>query len=289
MNPTTKANIYLLISTIIWGATFPIVRNAMNHIDPNLFVAARYALAVIVLLPCVITLFAKTSMKLLIISACMGLLNAVAYITQTIGLQTIPASRSAFITGISVVLVPFFAASVRLNQLRGLDIICTIICLLGIYILTGADLRQITIGDQWTLVCAIAFALQITSLQYISSQPQDAKLLTFYQLLFTIPLAALFSWHSNIKDLLHVNVIIAVLFCAIFATAITYYLQIKYQKFTTPTKVALIFSLEPVFASIFGLFVNHEAITINILVGGLFVLLSLTLPTFLVILRSSRA
>lgn len=288
MQQTTKANLFLILATAIWGITFPLVRNAVAQIDPNLFVSVRFLLATLILLPWVIKSLKNTPKKLVLNCIIIGTLNAVAYITQSIGLKTISSSRSAFITGISVILIPFLAPLFKVGDLRPLDIVCSVICLIGLYILTDANIHEINAGELWTLLCALAFALQITYIQRMSTQLHDTKLLTFYIMLFTIPPAMIFSWSKDLHNLLHPDVVIGILFCAIFATTLVFMIQFKYQRFTTAAKTALIFSLEPVFASIFGLMINNEKITENIFLGGSIILLSLLLPTLITLFRDNR-
>lgn len=285
MHLTAKANLYLLLATIIWGLTFPLLRSALTNIDPSLFVAIRFLLAAIILLSFVWSKLPKTNNQILICSLIMGLLNSVAYLAQTIGLQTISAARSAFITGMSVILVPLLAPFFKVGSLRFIDIFSTLISLLGLYFLTGANLHDISTGDNWTLLCAVAFALQIVYLQQTSKKINDYELLAFYQLLFTVPVALLFAPLTTYPNLFYPNVIIALLFCAIFATTIAYFIQAKYQRYTTPTTVALIFALEPVFATIFGVLINRDGISVHTVIGGLLILLSLVIPTSLSVIK----
>lgn len=282
-----QANLYLLFITMIWGLTFPLIRNAMFNIDPNLFVAIRFLLASLLLLPFVLTKLKNTNKDIIISSLIMGLLNGVTYISQTTGLKTIPASRSAFITGLSVILVPLFAPFFKLGSLKIIDLICSVICVLGLYILTGADLKNINVGDQWTILCAISCSLQIVYLQYCIPRINNYEILTFYQLLFTAPLAVVFAPFANYHDLFYPNVLLALLFCAIFATIIAYLIQAKYQRYTTAAKAALIFALEPVFASFFGFFINGEIVTKYIIIGGILVLISLIIPSFIELVKKN--
>lgn len=287
MQQTTTANLYLILTSAIWGITFPLIRNAVAEIDPNLFVVCRFTFAALIFLPFVIKLLKNTPQKLLLNCIVIGSLNAIAYISQTIGLQTIDSSRSAFITGFSVILIPFLAPLFKVGSIKVLDILCSLICLVGLYILTGADFKLET-GEAWTLLAAIAFALQLTYIQRMSTQLHNVKLVTFYQILFTVPLALFFSWHTKINNLFHLDVIIGLLFCAVFATIIVFFIQLKYQKFVTATRTALIFSLEPVFATIFGLIINGEKLTKHSIFGGLIILISILLPTFIVIFKKYK-
>jgi len=281
MKATTTATLYLFLVTVIWGLTFPLVHNAVAHIDPFLFVFLRFLLGAITLLPLVWVSIKKTETKLLMGSIILGIVNSAAYTTQTISLQTESAARVAFITGLCVILVPFFMPLFKLGKPRLLEIICALICLIGLYILTGANINNISVGDMWSLLCAFLFATAITYLQRLSLQVKNHKPLAFYQILFTAPLPLLFSLHANYTVILRPSVIIALLFCAIAATSIAIYLQSKYQHFVSAPKAVLIYSLEPVFASVFGVILSDEILTREIIIGGLLILFSLALSPLL--------
>jgi drug/metabolite transporter (DMT)-like permease len=287
MQQTTKANLYLFLISAIWGMTFPLIRNALTEINPYLFVFFRFLLAALVMLPIVWKELTKTRKDLIIHSIIFGLLNAVTYTSQTIGLQTIDSASSAFITAIYVVLVPFLAPLFKTGKLHYIDIVSSLICLFGIYVLTGADM-QLDVGETWTLLAAGVFAVQITYMQRLSAKFKEYKLLTFYQLLFTTPPIFLFTLDTKYQTALHMDVIIGLVFCAIFATTLVYSLQTKYQKFTTANKASLIFATEPIFAALFGYLVNGELLTKNIILGGVLILVSLIVPISIEGLKKMR-
>lgn len=281
MNPTTKANCYLLFVTALWGITFPIIHNAVVLLNPFLFVGLRFTLAALFLLPLAWPALRKNGGKLLLGGIILGIINSAAYTSQTIGLQTIHSSRAAFITGLCVVLIPLLNPLFKLGKPSALDMLCSLLCLLGLYVLTGADFHAITTGDKWVLLCAVLFAIDISYLQKLSLRFNDHRTLAFYLILFTAPLPFLFSFHTDWHAVLYPSVLFGILFCAIAATSLALFLQAKYQPFTTAPKAALIYSLEPVFASIFGFVINGEPLTHKTYMGGLLILLSLMLPALL--------
>lgn len=281
MKLTNKANLYLLLVAAIWGVTFPLVHNAMAVVNPFLFVYIRFFFGALLLMPLAWSSLKTISPRLLTGCIILGLLNSGGYATQTIGLQTIPGARAAFITGLCVVIIPLLAPLFKLGRPTFIDIICSLICLYGLYILTGADIQKIMPGDYWVLLCAVLFALSITYLQYLYAHGKNFKALAFYQMAFTVPLPFLFSWGSNYHALLNLHAIIAVVFCTVFATTLAFYIQTKYQQHTSAPKAAIIYSMEPVFASIFGFFINGEILTRSTIMGGVLILFSLMLPAFI--------
>lgn len=277
MKLSSKANLYLVLATLMWGITFPLTRNALTAVDPFVFVGLRFAIATLVLLPSVWLLFHKTTQTILLSSLIIGALNAAAYLCQTIGLETVHSARAAFITGASVIFVPFLAPLFKLGKPSRLDLLCAVIGFIGLYVLM--DIRRLYLGhgDLWVFLGAIFFSLQITYLQRVSLLISDYQLLAFYQLLFTVPFVFLFTKGHSFSAALQPQALVGILFCAVFATSLAYYLQNKYQKFTSAPKAALIFALEPVFASLFGVLINHEVLAKTAVVGGSLLLLSLIL------------
>jgi drug/metabolite transporter (DMT)-like permease len=283
MKPVHKANLYLLCVSIIWGATFPIIRNAVAEINPFLFVGLRFLLGSFLLVPVLGGSLRTTNKKILISCALLGLINGAAYATQTIGLQTVASARAAFITGLSVVLIPLFAPFFKLGHLTFLDMLCSLICLFGLYVLTGANLHGITYGDAWVAFSSVLTALVICYLQRLSFDLKDhaSMTLAFYVVLFSAPLPLLFSIHANFAQVWQPAALFGLLFCALAATSFVFYIQATYQRLTTVPKAALIYALEPVFAALFGYLINGEPITYHMLVGGLIILASLTLAPLL--------
>lgn len=167
MKLSSKANLYLILATLMWGATFPLTRNALAEVDPFVFVSLRFALATLVLLPSVWILLGNTTRTILRSSLIIGVLNAGAYLCQTIGLQTVHSARAAFITGASVILVPFLAPLFKLEKPSRLDLFCAGIGFIGLYVLM--DIKHLYIGHEelWVFLGALCFSLQITYLQRI--------------------------------------------------------------------------------------------------------------------------
>ena len=287
MKLSSKANLYLALATLMWGVTFPLTRNALAEVDPFVFVSLRFVIATLVLLPLVYSIFYRATQPILLGSLIIGILNAVAYLCQTIGLETVSSARAAFITGSSVIFVPFIAPFFKLERPTHLDFVCGLLGFIGLYVLTDIRHLHINSGDFWVFIGAISFSFQITYLQRLTGVIQNYKLLAFYQVFFTVPFVSLLTKGHDFSSVFQPKAMIGILFCAVFATSFAYYLQNKYQKFTSAPKAALIFALEPVFASLFGFLINRELISKTTIYGGLLLLLSLFLPSLVSMVRQS--
>ena len=151
-------------------------------------------------------------------------------------------------------------------------------CLWGVYILTGSNITHFSIGYFWTSVVALTTALTVLYMQKVGANVSDYVLFIFYQLVAcaSIPLVSVVvqqdwvvHWNSHL--------IFALLYCAILASIVPFFIQSRFQQYTNPTRVGLIFTLEPVFASIFASLFNNEPLTRNIYIGGSIILASLLL------------
>lgn len=288
MPKSVKAELWLLLVSVLWGLTFPLIHDALLHISASFFVTARFLIAGIVFCPFVFGQLKKTSKTILANALALGALNTIAYFCQTKGLETIQPSRSAFITGVSVILVPFLMPLFKLGKPKLNDVYCVLLCLAGLYILTGATLTGFSIGDSWTLIGALATASTICLIQRLSKKSSQVLLLVFYQIIFTIPVPILFTSTTDYSHLFNLTALIAILFCAVFATNIVFYLQLRYQRDTSATRAAIIYALEPVFATFFSYFIVHEPITPHTLIGGTLIFCSIAITDIVKLLKNKK-
>ncbi len=268
MRIQTKANFALIMAVATWGLTFPLIKDAVKTITPTTFVTLRLVIAFLILLPLIIKNIHLNTKRILIGGIILGLLNGLTFITQTIGLQTTSAANAAFITALSVIIVPFLAPVFKLGRPQLTDILSASVCLLGFFVLTGASLTDIVAGDFWLLGSAIAVALFIIVLQLATRKKFNLTLLLGYQILFGIPVPLFFNWTSATQNHFTSMAWISIIFCSAFATCGSFFLVSKYQRYTTITKAAIIYTFEPLFAALFGYLINHEPISRYTALGG---------------------
>lgn len=258
----------LLFVTLCWGLSFPFIENAVQVADPMVFVTVRFLLAALFLTPTIIFSTSHHSKNVFIAGILLGACNTIIYASQSIGLQTLTAAETAFITSINVVLVPFILPFFALGKPRVHDILGSLLCFLGLFFLLGHDLSHANIAYAWVCLAAIFVAISIAYLQKVTSKKICVNYLVFYQVLFTAVFSSIFTIHKDYHTIVSVNVIEAILFCAFFATTLALWLQAKYQHYTTASHAAMIFSLEPVFASLAGYMINHETLSWHAWVCG---------------------
>lgn len=253
-----RADLALVLVSVFWGVTFPLIRGAMEQLTPVQFVAWRFTLAALAFLPLVLaSRQARASLRSVVgPGLLLGLIAGLSYFTQTWGLQTVPAGRAAFITALNVVIVPLLAPLFRAGRPTPLDFIAAIIATGGLYLMTvgeeglGSGLGT---GDFWVLTCATSYAVYLLVLQRVLRTERNAVALAFAQIAAIALIADVFLGIGGaVRIPLTAWVLAALIFCATLATVATFWLQARFQGQTTAQRAALIFALEPVFATAFA-------------------------------------
>jgi drug/metabolite transporter (DMT)-like permease len=263
-----QADLALVGVTLIWGSTFVIVKQSLVSVGPLVFVTARFWVAALVLLAVYLARRPSADRQAWRDGGLTGLFLTAGFITQTIGLQTTEAGKAAFITGLSVVLVPVIVALLFGARPSRPALVGVVMAAVGLGLLTlDRRLRPAT-GDLWVLACAFAFALHILSTGHFTLR-HDVLSFTLAQLLTVALLtsgAALVFERGGLSLLLRVWP--AVLYMGLGATALVFGVQTWAQRHTTSTHTALVFSLEPVFAAIFAALFAGEVLTLREGLGG---------------------
>jgi drug/metabolite transporter (DMT)-like permease len=258
MSRSMRAHVLLLAVVCVWGATFALTKAALRDISPLLFNLVRMVLAFACL-----TVFYRRWLKsigrrALASGAVVGLCLAMGYQFQTAGLARTTPSKSAFITGLVVVLVPLLAA---IPVIRPSNVhkphwnawVGALLAFVGIVLLTTPagtlmNFREINLGDLLTLGCALGFALHVIALAHTSPRVRFEQLAPLQ-----VGFCALFmSVSTPLLEHSHVRwtgwVFAAIIIDGVFATAVAFSIQSWAQQFLPATHTALILAMEPVFA-----------------------------------------
>lgn len=289
MGKRLGADLVLVFVTLIWGATFVLVQQAIEAIPVFSFLAIRFlASGLLLFIPVLFMPSLRRTVKTASIwkaGAIMGFWLFAGYALQTIGLLYTTPGKAGFITGLSVVLVPLFAI-LFLRQIPARLVWAGVgLATVGLFLLTFNHSGNINIGDVLEFFCAISFAMQIVMVGKYATKhaalPLTAIQITFVGLLSI--LAAIIS-HANfsvtMQSLLSPTVILALVVCSLLATVLAYFAQIAFQKFTTPTRTALIFSLEPVFAAVSAFVLIGEIMTYSAILGSVLILAGMVVAEF---------
>lgn len=281
MKPSFLADISLLFVALIWGATFVIVQNAISFLEPLSFNGVRFAIAALIL-GIWLLLFERKQLQaydrdLLFAGIILGFWLFIGYAFQTLGLLYTSSSKAAFITGLSVIMVPLFSIILFQKRLAMNAYFGVFTATVGLYLLTMTDIANLNIGDAFVFICAIGFASQILLTgKYTKKYP--TLFLTVIQIITVSILSSISAfifedWQRALDTtiLLTTEVIIALIITAIFATALAFVIQTNFQKYTTATRVALIFAMEPVFAAVTGYIWAGDRLSYTAIIGCLLI------------------
>lgn len=289
MSRSLKAHILLILVTLVWGATFVLIKNAVEHdATPLLFNFVRMALAAVTLAIIFHREIARLTRASFLAGGTTGIFLWLGYEFQTTGLRLTSASKSAFITGLSVVLVPLFMVIGWRRKISSWTSLGVLAALVGLFLLTVpagasgvANWTSVNRGDLLTLACAVSFGFQIIFLGRATEKNSFAQI-GFMQVAaaavlmgFTVPIMehAHIFWSSR--------VIWGILITGLLGTAAAFTIQAWAQQFISPTHTGLIFSLEPVFAWITSYLVLGERLGMRAGAGAVLILAGVLLSELL--------
>ncbi len=266
--------IALLAAAAIWGTTFPLVKDALRVISPFEFLAIRFTIASAVLAalsPRSARASVRTGLRAGLIA---GSLLALGHAFQTIGLDHTLSTNAGFITGLYVVFTPLLAAVVLRRR-------PDIVVLLGV-VLTAAGLALMSLrleggrvsfngGDLLVLVCAVMYAGQIVTLARYASE-SDPRVLTLQQLGVTALVFIVLTPAQPVSAPTSWDVWIAILATALGSSVFGIGVQTWAQRRISPTRAAVIFSMEAPFAALAAYFLADERLTSRAWAGAVMIL-----------------
>ena len=268
------AQFALIFITMIWGGTFLAVQYALNFSSPMFFVGCRFAVAALAIFLISIRSIRGLTLKEVMAGTAIGVVIAIGYGTQTIALQSILSSESAFLTALYVPLVPILMWVIFQKRPSLMTWIGTTLAFIGLVLLTGNDISTISLsyGQTLTLICAFVIALEIILIGYFAGkvnlrrvtviQLAVASLLSFC----SMPLVGEHSIPAFSWQLLIVALGLGL------ASALIQFVMNWAQRMVDPTRAAIIYAGEPVWAGVFGR-IAGERLPLLALLGGCLVVL----------------
>lgn len=267
----------LLLATSAWGGTFVVVKSAIAQMPLMDLMAWRWIIAVSVLVairPRCLFVSRTTYLR----GAAVGVTTFLGYLFQTIGLQTTSASVSGFITGMFVVFTPLLMWAFFRERLTASIWIAVLLAMGG---LASLSLRgwSFGVGESWTLLGAFFWAGQIITLARWSTR-ENAYSMATIQLGTAGILFIIGATPDGITMPPTQDVWIGILILSVFASAIAFSVQTWGQSHLDATRAAVIFSTEPIFAAIFGIWIGGDQITTRFLIGAALIFAAMLISEF---------
>jgi drug/metabolite transporter (DMT)-like permease len=270
-----RAELALALCTLLWGSTFVVVKNSLDHSSVFVFLALRFTLAGISMAVFRPGVFRTLQRDEIFAGVRLGFFMFCGYAFQTAGLRYTRASNSGFITGSSVVLVPLILALFWGKRVTLWVYFGTIAAGAGLYFLTVpvTGVAHLNRGDVLTFFAAISYAVHIILVGEYARE-HSAAALSVLQVLACAVMAWLTAIGADairwqpMRFASSAELWIGIAVCAVFATAVAFSLQLWAQQYTTPSHAAILFTLEPVFAVITSYLVLGERLGLRSVAGA---------------------
>ncbi len=269
------AQFALIITTLIWGSTFIIVKDALSQSPPFYFGFFRFFIGAIVMIFLLdrSTIFKKNELYPAIIC---GLFLFSGYSFQNFGLVDTTPTLSAFITSVSVLMVPVILAIFQIEKIKIKIWVAVFVACFGIHLLTPNGLIDLGIGDQLTFGCALSFAIHIIFQGRYMKKIKSINNFFFIQSMVVAILSLfsgfLFEDFSAIQ--FDFSLLMAFLITGILATTVALLMMIWAQTVLSAPQTAIIIILEPVFAALFSVGFAYEILSPIQYVGCMVVLIA---------------
>lgn len=265
MEKRVKADLALAFCSLIWGVTFVVVKNALDHASVLVFLAVRFTLAAGLMAMFRPKVLARLDIQEVFAGLRLAFFMFAGYAFQTTGLRFTTASHSGFVTGSSVVLVPVLLGIFWGRRLTQWMYAGSLAALAGLYFLTvpAEGMRHLNPGDVLTFVAAGLYAVHIILVGEYTKE-HSVSALSLIQVAGCAGMAwvatgagAAIHWQA-VRFAWRWELLAGIGICAVFATAVAFTVQMWAQQYTSPGHAAILFALEPVIAVITSYIVLKE-------------------------------
>ncbi|CAB4529973.1 unannotated protein [freshwater metagenome] len=271
----------LLLVSAGWGLAFVVMKDAIERQSVNSFLFSRFLLAVAVMLLIKPRVLKAINRELLTKGFIAGLLLGSGYILQTLGLALTGAAITGFITGLYVVATPVLAALILKERITRFTWMCVAIATVGLALLSLKG-WNLGFGEFLVFLCAVAFAAHIIALSHWSNG-LDVYAMTIVQLATCALMTGVISFAQGFEAPTDTSGWLVIIYTAVICTAVAFVVQTWSQAHMTATKVAVILTMEVVFAAFFAIVFGGETLTLRAGLGGVLVMLAM----FMIVLKEA--
>lgn len=290
-NKVLTADLMILLSALLWGGEYVVVKDMVEYLPPSWINASRFISAAIIMLPFIRKRIKKTSIGEIKAGLLLGFFMFGGFTMQTIGIQYTTAAKSGFLTSTYVIMVPFIYWMIRKIFPGVKSVISAAICLAGIaFISLDGDL-SLNKGDMLTLVSAVFFSGSIIGFDYYAKKYEPLNL-TFVEMfsggcislvlaLLTEPVPTGISWGGP--------EILQVLYLVLLGSLLCHVLSNVAMKYAESSHASILWSLESVFALIFGIIFLHEGLTLQSVIGFILVFAAVIISELDIVRKPDKA
>ena len=261
------SKIALFAATIIWGYAFIVVKDTVDIFQPLTLIALRFTIAFILLSVIFFGKLKKMDRRTFWSGVVVGVMLFLAYSAQTFGAADTTPGKSAFLTSVYCVIVPFLFWAIKKKNPGVYSFVAAFMCILGTALVSLRGDFKMGAGDFYTLLCSFFFACHIVSIAILGND-KDPVIITILQ----FGVAAVLGWCTSLPVesfplYAPLSSWMGIIFLGIFPTMLGFLLQTVGQKYTSPSASALILSLESVFGILFSIIFGYDTVNLRLLCG----------------------
>jgi drug/metabolite transporter (DMT)-like permease len=280
MTPPSHARVTsaLVISTLFWGGSFVFNKIAFREVNPVTFMFLRFSLATIIMAIISLPRLPRFNRTIIWKGTVVGLALGVANLTFVLGVNGTTVSRAGFLNNLFVLIIPLLGFLIWRDRVDRWTLAGILLALAGLWQLAGGGSEGFNRGDLLSTLCAFFIALHIILVSRLL-RGEDVYLLTLTQFLTVAVLGGVIVMAMPSSPF-RIGIASggALVYCAIFPTIICFTLQNTYQRYTTPTRAGLIYTLDPVWSMLGGVMILGERLSGREQLGCALILGAVVLP-----------
>ena len=266
LSASRLATLLLVAVTAVWGSTFFLIRDLVEHVPSADFLAVRFAIAAVVMAAVFRRQMLALTRREVLIGVGLGVLYGLAQLLQTVGLEHTDASVSGFVTGTYVVLTPVLGAVLLRDRIPGSTWLAVGLATVGLAVLSLRGM-SVGFGEAVTLAAAVLYALHIIGLGRYSTAASATGLATVQAFVIT-GVTLVGAVPDGITLPQGGGQWASLLYMALVAGAVALWAQTWAQSHMPATRAAIVMTMEPVFAAFFAVLLGGESLTARMLLGG---------------------
>lgn len=273
-----KGEIGLLLVSIIWGSGFIASAIGLGYLTTYETLAGRFLVATLLLGVMTFKKMRKIPLRTLKNGVLLGIFLYASFLLQTLGLELTTPSKNAFLTAVNVAVVPFIGVLFHGHVLNKKDVIRASVAMVGVGLISFQWSGAVNFGDVLSFLCAFTFALHIFYTGTYAKE-EDPVALTFVQMGTAFVLSFVSVLYRGDTFLHHdPRGYLAVLYLGIFSTTLCFLVMTISQKYTKPSRAAVIMSTESLFAMVFSILILKEVVTLRMVLGAVVIFTAIILP-----------
>ncbi len=279
---------FLVLTTFFWGGSFLFTKIGVATIPPQMFVLSRFILATLIMLAVCSTRLKKLDSGTIIRGMTVGVALGLTNLSFVFGIQGTSISRAGILNNLFVLFIPVITKIVWRDRIGRVNMAGIALAVAGIVLLATSGGSGFNRGDLLSTFCAFMIACHIISVSKVLKN-DDVFLITLVQFATVSLIAATATLLLPLPAFtVTTPAIISVIYCAVLPTVFCFTLQNIFQRYVTPTRAGLIYTLDPVWSLIAGFFVLGERLNSREWIGCGIIFMAALLPLLFRLSRESR-